>query len=345
MEGLRAYAVLLTFLVHFFGGWLVFYRGIEVTNIAPNHPIRHTDKIFTWLYLSPYGVYLFFILSGFLICRLIDRPRQFAYGRYLFRRFLRIYPAFLLALLLAAGVLWYSGEAAFITGWNFAANVVLLNGVPELQVRPILHPTWSLFYEVVFYLVFPSVLVLRRIGVWRFPLAVVVAGLVLVYVPFLLGRGQALFLLFFAGATAARFDDRTLRNFSSKISDGLILALYLSVTTAITFRSVSDHVAIWLYGLAGSLFMVQSCFGKGMLNRLFSYTPIRRFGNVSYSFFLVHSILIYVVLMHLGPKWITSNGLLPALVVGFVTALFSWVLAAALFVGVERPYFARRSGK
>ena len=34
MEGLRAYAVLLTFCVHFFGAWMLQFRGIDTGVIA-----------------------------------------------------------------------------------------------------------------------------------------------------------------------------------------------------------------------------------------------------------------------------------------------------------------------
>jgi peptidoglycan/LPS O-acetylase OafA/YrhL len=298
-----------------------------------------------WLHLSPYGVYLFFILSGFLICRLVVQQRTFSYRRYLLRRSLRIYPAVLLALLLAAIVLSRDGITGFLTLPNILGNVVFLNAIPQFHVTPILHPTWSLFYEVVFYIVFPVVLALRWLGpeaLWRNPACMIVAGLVLVYTPFLLGWGQALFLLFFAGATAARFDDGQLRAFAARLPDTLVAACYVGVTSAITFRIVSDHVAIWLYAIAGTLLTIQACFGSGWLNAFFSLTPLRRFGNVSYSFFLVHVIVIHLVIAHAVPWTVRSTGLVPALLVGIATAGLSFLLAVIVFAVAERPYFSRR---
>jgi peptidoglycan/LPS O-acetylase OafA/YrhL len=345
MEGLRAYAVLLTFIVHFFGSWLVFVRRVDVNAISPLDASRTTDKILVWLHLSPYGVYLFFILSGFLICRLVVQQRTFSYRRYLLRRSLRIYPAVLLALLLAAIVLSRDGITGFLTLPNILGNVVFLNAIPQFHVTPILHPTWSLFYEVVFYIVFPVVLALRWLGpeaLWRNPACMIVAGLVLVYTPFLLGWGQALFLLFFAGATAARFDDGQLRAFAARLPDTLVAACYVGVTSAITFRIVSDHVAIWLYAIAGTLLTIQACFGSGWLNAFFSLTPLRRFGNVSYSFFLVHVIVIHLVIAHAVPWTVRSTGLIPAVLVGIATAGLSFLLAVIVFAVAERPYFSRR---
>ena len=345
MEGLRAYAVLLTFCVHFFGAWMLQFRGIDTGAVHPAALARNTDRVLAWLQLSPYGVYLFFILSGFLICRLVGNAAHFSYPRFLWRRLCRIYPAFLLALALGVAVFsLYAGWAPF--SWRgLAANLLLLNGIRELGVVPFLHQSWSLFNEVVFYLVFPVLLLLRPLGVWRAPWGIAAAGAVLVYIPFALGWGQALYLLFFAGATAARFDDARLAAFARRLPDIAIVAPYMAVTTAIAYRAVSDHVAIWLYALAGTLLVVQACYGTGWLNRLFSWRPLRRVGNVSYSLFLLHTIPVFYVFYVLGPAWVTSKGLAVALAAAALALVASLILAGALFLVAERPYFAAQRRK
>lgn len=345
MEGLRAYAVLLTFCVHFFGAWLLQFRGVDTGTIALSAIPRNTDRVLAWLQLSPYGVYLFFILSGFLICRLVGNAAHFSYRRFLWRRLCRIYPAFLLALALGVAVFsFYAGWAPF--SWRgLAANVLLLNGVRELGVVPFLHQTWSLFNEIVFYLIFPMLLALRPLGVWRAPWGITIAGAALVYIPFALGWGQALYMLFFAGATAARFEDAKLSAFARRIPDAAVLTLYLCVTTAIAFKAVNDHAAIWLYAIAGTLLVIQACYGTGWLNRLFAWRPLRRIGNVSYSLFLVHTIPVFFVVYVLAPAWFTSNGLAAALIAAVVALVASLILAGAWFLIAERPYFTARRTK
>ncbi len=340
MEGLRAYAVLLTFCVHYFGAFLLQFRGISAVTSGAHELPRNTDRVLAWLHLSPYGVYLFFILSGFLICRMIGEAAHFSYGRFLWRRMTRIYPAFLLALILGIAVFsLYAGWAPF--SWTgVAANLLFLNGVRELGVVPFMHQTWSLFNEVVFYLVFPVLLLLRPFGVWNSPWTLAAAGMALVYLPFALGWGQALYLLFFAGVTAARFSDAQLAGWAQRLPDATVLLLYLAVTTAIALHGVGDHAAIWLYAIAGTLFVVQACFGNGFLNRLFRWRPLRRVGNVSYSLFLTHTVPIFFVVYVFGPRWFSSNGLFTALLGGVVALLAALALAAALFLLAERPYFA-----
>jgi len=343
MEGLRAYAVLLTFCVHFFGGFLLQFRGVDTALAAPLDLPRVTDRILAWLQISPYGVYLFFILSGFLICRMVGSARSFSYPRFLWRRICRIYPAFLLALALGVAVFaFYAGWAPF--SWRgLAANVVLLNGIRELGVVPYLHQTWSLFNEMVFYIVFPALLLARPLGVWSSPWAMALAGIAVVYAPFALGWGQAVYLLFFAGAVAARCDDAALAAFARRIPQPLVALGYFLVTTLIGLKLVGDHLAIWLYAIAGTLFMISVCYGQGVLTRLFAWRPLRRLGNVSYSLFLTHTIPVFFVVYVFGPRWLPGKGLGPALATGVIAWTAAVVLAGILFLVAERPYFAART--
>ena len=337
MEGLRAYAVGLTFCVHYFGAWLLYLRNINGAAYTPADLPRTTDKILVWLQFSQYGVYLFFILSGFLICRLVLASRTFSYPTFLWRRFLRIYPAFFVALVVGTMVFaLHAGDR--ITLSTFMANMVFANGLRELNIVPILHQSWSLFYEVVFYIVFPIVLLLWPARPWRTPIGIVIAGLAFVYIPWWLGWGQAMFLLFFAGAAIARIDDARLSSFARRVPSLLVLAVYFAVTTIIAFKWVSDHVAIWLYAVAGVLLMIEVCYGNGWLTRMFAWQPLRRLGNVSYSMFLVHVIPVYFMVVY-GPRVFPSNGLVPALIGAVIILAASLMLAAALFLVAEKPYF------
>lgn len=345
MEGLRAYAVLLTFCVHYFGAFLLQFRGVDTGPITPADLPHATDKVLSWLQLSAYGVYLFFILSGFLICRLVAHSRSFSYRAFLWRRILRIYPAFLLALLLGIAVFALYAGWAPLTWRGVVANILLMNGIRELGVVPYLHQTWSLFNEMVFYLVFPALLLARPFGVWSSPWGMAAAGLVIVYVPFLLGWGQAIYLLFFAGATAAIFDDARLRAFARRVPEALIVALYLAVTTAMAFKVIGDHAAIWLYAIAGTLFTVSACYGDGWLGRLFAWRPLRRIGNVSYSLFLTHTIPVLFVVYVFGPRWFPSNGIGPALAGALIALTLALMLAGVLFLVAERPYFVARHAR
>jgi peptidoglycan/LPS O-acetylase OafA/YrhL len=140
LDTLRAFAVLFVIASHWLpGNWVV----------------RH-------LPLGMMGVTLFFVLSGFLITRILLQGRAAAsdaggsrlkvLGHFYVRRTLRIFPAYYLVLLL----LWVSGMPDFRpdTAWYgfYAANVLFYNAQAWIGPAPHL---WTLSVEEQFYLLWP----------------------------------------------------------------------------------------------------------------------------------------------------------------------------------------------
>jgi exopolysaccharide production protein ExoZ len=165
LDGIRGFAVLLVFLVHAAGMSASVFLGIDfdVTRFATLS--APDEKFLYWLYCSHHGVFLFFVLSGFLIGALWWPQPKFGYREFVLRRTLRIYPAFLLSFAAAIGVALYFGSWHPPEMGRVLANLFLVNGLSALQVVPFNPVTWSLFYEMVFYLVFPlCILVARPMG-------------------------------------------------------------------------------------------------------------------------------------------------------------------------------------
>jgi peptidoglycan/LPS O-acetylase OafA/YrhL len=93
--------------------------------------------------------------------------------------------------------------------------------------------------------------------------------------------------------------------------------------------------------------MIVVCYGGGSLTRVFAWRPVRRLGNISYSLFLTHTIPIFFVVNVLGTRWPGPDGphgLWPAFALAALALAGAIVLAAALFVVAERPYFRARVG-
>ncbi|BAC90127.1 acyltransferase family protein [Gloeobacter violaceus] len=101
------------------------------------------------------GVDLFFVLSGFILAYLYLVKPDAGPGAFLLRRFVRIYPIYWVVM--GAVLVFFSlspGQGAGRLSWEVITASVLLLPQPE----PVLTGSWTLSYEVGFYLLFALVI-------------------------------------------------------------------------------------------------------------------------------------------------------------------------------------------
>ena len=112
--------------------------------------------------LGGMGVLVFFVLSGYLIARIVARRAESpnAYRRFLRRRSVRLGPAIValgvvgpVLLVLAGGMPVRTAAVEGALALTQTTAFATAGGVP---VHPVLAPTWSLTVEWVFYLLFPA---------------------------------------------------------------------------------------------------------------------------------------------------------------------------------------------
>jgi peptidoglycan/LPS O-acetylase OafA/YrhL len=113
-------------------------------------PVR--SFLYQWFNLGEYGVFVFFLVSGYIVPASLERKGSIR-GFWISRAF-RLYPMFLVALLLSAvayetghGTVANAGKhpLAAVLGWMF----MLQNIAAGLNVPVVI---WTLSYEMVFYL-------------------------------------------------------------------------------------------------------------------------------------------------------------------------------------------------
>jgi peptidoglycan/LPS O-acetylase OafA/YrhL len=154
LRGLAAYAILV------FHAWLFSSPADLGWNLGPLSPFMPPLQA---------GVTLFFVLSGFLLYRPIvasilgGRPSP-SVRRYLWNRFLRIFPAYwvillVTSLLLGAAVL-EAGDGGLSVGPLYDPLLLVQNAFLVAYYRPEtlwtgIIPTWSLSIELAFYLCLP----------------------------------------------------------------------------------------------------------------------------------------------------------------------------------------------
>ena len=172
------------------------YRGLAATAVIATHVAFQTGRVTQGplsavLARLDFGVALFFILSGFLLFRpfvvaAVDRDRTPRAAGYLWRRGLRILPAYWLVVVVALALLPANGGA---TAGTWLRQLFLVQIYRSGDLATGLTQMWSLATEVAFYLVLPllAFVALRVAGTrrWFGSLTVVVVVMVAVNVGWL----------------------------------------------------------------------------------------------------------------------------------------------------------------
>lgn len=352
LDALRGVAILTVILFHLLARWPDYYPFADTYASFP---------LFKYGYL---GVHLFFMISGYVILMSLERTDSF--GQFLFRRWLRLFPAMLIAtvlVLLTAG--WLTGRPAGTPGL-LSAIPGLLFVDPEhlallgLEITPIEHAFWSLFVEVKFYILAGAVYH------WRGPRALLVAMAVLSLgtklVPTLVGhvagpaaKEAAFFVLShsLAGAYMPLFMLGALAYFRQRLARPEALVL-LACAAAALFLSYRQHT-IDLLLLAGVAVFFWVAVTWRPAASIVSNRVLLFFGFVSYPLYLIHENAGVALLGMLGKT--AGAASLPALALPALAAaplvLVAWIMARwaepALRGGLSRlfkggPHPARRAG-
>lgn len=343
LDGLRGFAVLLVFCVHAGGNAAAVLAGLDLGSGSFLSLPTWPQRVLFWLQRSHHGVFLFFVLSGFLIGRMWWPQPQASYVRFAWRRTLRIYPAFLLAFVASMLFVRFTGPMIHLELPRVLGNLFFLNGMPGATVVPLNIVTWSLFYEMTFYLGFPLLVLAALRMSPRLVQAVPVAGIA-VPLGLALAGVDALVLcwaLLFAGVALALWHDR-LAPVLARIPVIVVVAAYLAVTTGALFDLAPQVAAIMAFGFVAVLVLAKATAGDNALAAALATRPLVLLGRISYSFYLLHWMIVVLVARAVTPYG-EAWGALPATMVIFAAGFALSVAAAVVSWWVaERPYFARR---
>lgn len=299
------------------------------------------ERLLFWIYRSHHGVLLFFVLSGFLIGRMWWPKAVMPYPIFAWRRTLRIYPAFLVAFAVSLVFSNTSGDWNLPDWPRVTGNLLFLNGLPGTPVVPFNPVTWSLFYEMVFYLAFPLLVIFAQ----HFsPAKVRLLPLLGIGLPALAVAAGADSLhlcwsLLFCGVAAA-VNEAALRNATNRIPTSLVVLAYLAVTTFGMF-DVLPLTAAALAFSAVVILVLGKCIANdnNAVSEILKTLPAVLLGRISYSFYLLHFMIVVLVAHVLAPH---RDALGPVMgTVLLFTAGFSLSVIAATILWwlAERPYF------
>lgn len=337
MEGLRGFAVFLVFLVH--------YSSLirpQMSGDAHNF----VDAVHA---LGNVGVDLFFVLSGFLIYgSLLSKPWRL--NSFLARRIQRIYPAYLATFGLYVMIFMVLPERSKLPAeavdafWYLMQNLFLM--APLLEREPMIVVSWSLTYEMGFYLTMPLLMLGLSWGSvpshWRHRLLWVFALLLLAALTW---AGMAERLVMFAAGMLLyeRWSGKlALPSMRWLLLLGVLSVVFVIQPLAGYFGTVAKLAVLAVFFMV----LCHACFSQtpAWLANAFSWAPLRWLGNVSYSYYLVHGLALQAAFMLVDQIHIEGQ-----LTVWAYTALMpvcfavTLVPALLLFVLVERPFSVRPS--
>ena len=241
--------------------------------------ISHVSNIQT----GRIGVALFFLLSGYWISDLWSRQSVASTGLFFLNRFLRIWPIYMVVVLVAA---WLLGRTLHIP------NIILF-GVASMQgVKP-LGVEWSLDIEAQFYLLLPLIM-LARLPAWL-ALPATIAGWILVWFSGI----HTVFMYmpaFAAGMFLFRQRDRpipvtAIQSLLAFFGLSLLL-LVIPATRPMFFNTWPDPINEDIFAMLWSLPLV---FYIAHSLRQKSGKLDRHIGNVTFPFYLIHEVLIQYI--------------------------------------------------
>jgi peptidoglycan/LPS O-acetylase OafA/YrhL len=276
---------------------------------------------------------VFITLSGFVIFSMLSRASALQYRPYLLGRFFRLYPAYLVALLLALLTIplavtahsapWSDPQAASDALARIAStsqhgpehvwlHLTLLHGLVADQWLPyagdaLLSPAWSLSLEWQFYLVAPLLLLLlRKHWLWWAGACMVVLALkwLLIHSPLTFSYGAFLpvkFEFFILGMGSCMVWQRCVRHSSLRACTGPLLALAACIVAAYAVMAFTGGMREHFFSLVIWLLVFSAALGRAMLGKVtlissvLSYPVLQKIGQFSYSTYIIHMVLLFAV--------------------------------------------------
>lgn len=323
-------------------------RGIAVLFVLLSHSSNMNIFIHDYLNfqrIGKVGVYLFFVLSAYLLDRqiaqaLIDEKSTKSYwSNYFLRRFLRIYPLFFLALILH-GLLTFFGFPTVIDNIkDIPAHMILLRGESVF---------WSIPVEFKYYFISPLIMwFCHKYLHWdKFKILIMFLGIIILTIliewhyKLPLISTIKYFPIFIVGTLISIYEllyqDNVFKNVKSWIfsSLGFFSLLIIVVTIPFYFKiifgfSMDFHSSIFYfpYACVWGLLLLSTKYGAGLIRRIFEIKLLRFIGSISFSIYLFHMPFLTFV----------SKINIPSEFKIYVFFLMSIVFSSLSYLFIERP--------
>ncbi|WP_158674068.1 acyltransferase family protein [Pedobacter sp. KBW01] len=326
IEGLRGFLSLWVFVFHIIaitGFFDTFFQQQAIKNIFNGET----------------AVDVFIIVSGFTICMLIESKHE-KFSTYLFRRFMRIYPMYIICLIVALllgllGIMPKNYDENDLYK-HIGLHITMLHGIipPTLLKNSsgaILNPAWSISLEWQFYLIAPFLFGITNKIKLVGPLFVLILSIILIRLASRYGEWDGSFLLskfslFWVGIFCYYVFDYVIRT-KEKLFGLAVWLVPVALFMYSTLFSYKGGVGafIWFlffFGLLSSIINPKLTLPSIML-ALFRTRLFKQLGEISYSLYLLHELVIWIILwalLKLNPQMSNWTQLLVLVFIGIPAA-------------------------
>jgi exopolysaccharide production protein ExoZ len=318
---------------------LDYLRGFAALGIMMYHYQVWAYQVFdastTLGRIGVYGVSIFYVLSGLTLNVVYrDKMNNFAQVKDFFtKRIFRIYPLLWIATIIATMFIIFSGEMP--GRMKFLLNITGLFGF----VRPhdsIANGAWSIGNELVFYAIFPLLILAMKRKLLIIPIVISLA-LYLLFAFVFLGPNHILahnwpvytnplnqLFLFVAGFTIGMFNYK-----NTTVATILLVA---SITAFILMPTTGDlvNVVIGYERIIYTILSITICYSFYMLNNKMPvlHKPLSKLGEASYSVYSLHP------LVFTGMKYIIKD----KETLWMVCVPLTIALAYLMYLKLEKPF-------
>lgn len=320
-----------------------------------NYTSTYTTPLFLFPFMFGYlGVAIFFVVSGFCIHLSHERSNDKVFSGFFFKRFFRIYPPYLVALLLFAFIFPLTRlrfDSNFLLGLTqLGSHLIMVHNLDRATLMGINGSFWSVAVEVQLYALYPLLLCLTRRWGWsrtlwitaiiEISLRILEGALGLAHVTSF-SMPSLPFLYWYSWTIGAALAEAYLKQHPLPfVTTPLflwplvtVLAYFFKPLFHFTFLFGALSTACCIAHLLRQLQLPTGIFEKFGRYR-FWIEPLRFIGLISYSFYLIHQPIVNSVPIILAT--VLPGHHLPGIIVYIVICFIAGPLIVILSYGFYR---------
>lgn len=323
-------------------------RGIAILIVLFGHASNENifiNKYIDFTSAGRIGVFLFYVLSAYLLDSqiatiLINKKATLKYWtNYIIRRFLRIYPLYIIAL-----IVFYNTNSIYLT------EIVTVDDIyNHIMLEKGEGIFWSIPVEFKYYFISPIILLIfhyifkwNKLIVFAVILSIIYYSIyrevndnldfdsTLRYLPiFLIGTLISIYEI----VNKKLFTKNFFSKYYNHIGIGLVFIVILCMPyySKVLWNNTSDlqdSKFYLLHGIVWGIVLVSAKYSKGLLSIILESKPLRFIGTISFSLYLFHMPVLRLLL--------TNTTISESLKI-YVFIISSIIIATISYLIIERP--------